>query len=412
MVSPNPDNFASTPASSSQTDPNAVAAESGAVILVTGAAGFIGYHTVRRLLAAGHTVVGLDSLNDYYDVSLKEARLAQCGIPVGIPAGDSIPAGAVPWNTPLSAGRYTFVRAQLEDAAALKRLFQEHRFSHVCHLAAQAGVRYSLTNPKVYVDSNVTGFLNLLESCRAVPPRHLVYASTSSVYGLNQQMPFHTERPADHPVSLYAATKKANEAMAHTYAHLFGLPCTGLRFFTVYGPWGRPDMALFLFTDAIINGRPITVFNNGEMQRDFTYVDDIVEGVTRVLFHPAQPADPDEDPEHDPSVSAAPFRLYNIGNGSPVPLMDFVRAVEEALGRTAEVQYAPMQPGDVAATWADVTPLERRFGFKPNTPVTEGVRRFVEWYLAYYRRSTDTATNGNAPERTTGPTAAGPKVPS
>ncbi|TVQ40441.1 MAG: NAD-dependent epimerase [Spirochaetaceae bacterium] len=376
-------------------------------MLVTGAAGFIGFHTVRRLLADGRRVVGLDSINDYYEVELKHARLAQCGID----------AADLQWNTPQSAsaapsapGAYTFVRARLEDADYLQRLFAEYRFSHVCHLAAQAGVRYSLTNPRAYVDSNLTGFLNLLEACRANPPRHLVYASTSSVYGLNRRMPFSPQRPADHPVSLYAASKKANEAMAHSYSHLFGLPATGLRFFTVYGPWGRPDMALFLFTRAMLAGKPITLFNNGNMQRDFTFVDDIVEGVVRVLFRPAAPvtstvADaasnpasraaaggraagaapvPATEPESDPSCSEAPWRIYNIGNGSPVALMDFVRAIEDALGRTARIEYAPMQPGDVAATWADCGPLEHEFGFRPRTAVADGVRRFVDWYLMYY----------------------------
>ncbi len=366
-------------------------------VLITGAAGFIGHHTVQRLLSDGHRVVGLDSINDYYEVELKHARLLQCGID----------AAALEWNSPVAAGAYTFVRAQLEDADYLGRLFAQHRFSHVCNLAAQAGVRYSLSNPRAYIDSNISGFLNLLEACRNHPPQHLVYASTSSVYGLNQDMPFRADRPADHPVSLYAASKKANEAMAHSYSHLFGLPTTGLRFFTVYGPWGRPDMALFLFTRAILAGRPITLFNHGNMQRDFTYVDDIVEGVTRTLFRPAAPAHDDENTDQDPSASPAPYRIYNIGNGTPVALLDFVRAIEDALGKKAQLDYAPMQPGDVEATWADCAPLQAALGFRPRTPVTEGVRRFVDWYQQYYHSPAPHASPGAPHAHTAPPRAQG-----
>ena len=332
-------------------------------VLVTGAAGFIGYHVARRLLKRGETVVGLDNLNAYYDVSLKEARLARLR---------EQPA-------------FTFAKVELADREAVAALFAAERPQGVIHLAAQAGVRYSLQNPHAYLDSNLAGFINILEGCRHNGVAHLVYASSSSVYGGNTRMPFSEHHNIDHPVSLYAATKKAIELMAHTYSHLFRLPTTGLRFFTVYGPWGRPDMALFLFTRAILEGRPIDVFNRGDMVRDFTYIDDIVEGVVRVLDRPAEP-DPAFDPARpDPSASNAPYRVFNIGNSRPTPLDDYIGALEEALGKKAQRRLLPMQPGDVPATSADTTELDRWVGFKPSTPVKEGVRRFVEWYREYYK---------------------------
>ena len=329
--------------------------------LVTGAAGFIGYHVAQRLLARSDTVVGLDNLNTYYDVSLKEARLARLEAHAG----------------------FRFARLNLEDRESMAALFASERPQRVVHLAAQAGVRYSLQNPHAYLDSNLAGFINILEGCRHNGVEHLVYASSSSVYGGNTRMPFSEHDNIDHPVSLYAATKKANELMAHTYSHLFRLPTTGLRFFTVYGPWGRPDMALFLFTKAILDGRPIDVFNHGNMVRDFTYIDDIVEGVVRVLDRTADP-DPAFDPARpDPATSNAPYRVFNIGNSQPTPLNEYIEALEEALGRKAERNLLPMQPGDVSATSADTTELDNWVGFKPSTPVREGVRRFVEWYREY-----------------------------
>jgi UDP-glucuronate 4-epimerase len=330
--------------------------------LVTGAAGFIGYHTCERLLARGDEVVGLDNVNDYYDPTLKEARLARLAPHAG----------------------FRFVRLDLADRDGMERLFRTGRFERVIHLAAQAGVRYSLTHPHAYVDSNLVGFLNVLEGCRHHGVRHLTYASSSSVYGANTAMPFSVHQNVDHPVSLYAATKKANELMAHTYSHLYGLPTTGLRFFTVYGPWGRPDMALFLFTKAILEGRPIDVFNHGKMQRDFTYIDDIVEGVVRTSDHVAQP-DPAWDGAHpDPATSRAPYRIYNIGNNNPVELMHLIATLEAALGRTAEKRMLPLQPGDVPATCADVEALVQDVGFAPKTPIETGVGRFVRWYREYY----------------------------
>ena len=331
-------------------------------ILITGAAGFIGFHLAKRLLELGETVTGLDNLNDYYDPALKTARLAQLQSRPG----------------------FRFVRLDLADRAGMKSLFEENRFGKVVNLAAQAGVRYSLQNPYAYIDSNVVGFLNILEGCRHTGVGHLVFASSSSVYGLNTKMPFSVHDNVDHPVSLYAATKKANELMAHTYAHLYGLPTTGLRFFTVYGPWGRPDMALFLFTRAILEGNPIDVFNHGRMQRDFTYIDDIIEGVVRVLDRIPEPDPGWSGSSPDPGTSPAPYRLYNIGNNSPVELMDFIAAIERALGRTAEKRMLPMQPGDVPATYADVESLTEAVGFKPATPIEEGIHRFVAWYREYY----------------------------
>jgi len=346
-------------------------------VLVTGAAGFIGFHTARRLLSRGDVVVGLDSINDYYDVRLKYGRLAQCGIE----------ERAIEYGKPLKSRTlpdYTFLQARLEDRQTIERLFNGEKFDVVINLAAQAGVRYSLTNPYAYIDANIVGFMNILESCRHAGVGHLVYASSSSVYGLNGKLPFSTHDSVDHPLSLYAATKKANELMAHTYSYLYGLPSTGLRFFTVYGPWGRPDMALFIFTKAIIEGRAIEVFNNGEMVRDFTYVDDIVEGVIRVADRPPEPNE-DWDPiEPDPARSTAPYAVYNIGNSHPVRLLAYIEALEEALGRKAEKRFLPMQPGDVPATAADVTDLERDFGYKPKTQVREGIARFVAWYKEFY----------------------------
>ncbi len=334
-----------------------------APILVTGAAGFIGYHTCEALLGRGDAVVGLDNMNSYYEVTLKEARLARL------------------------TGRdgFAFERVDVADLDALKSVFDRHAPEGVVHLAAQAGVRYSLQNPHAYVESNLVGFVNILECCRHGGVRHLVYASSSSVYGANTLMPFSVHHNVDHPVSLYAATKKANELMAHTYSHLYGLSTTGLRFFTVYGPWGRPDMALFLFTRAILEGRPIDLYNEGRMRRDFTYIDDIVEGVVRTLDRIPQGSQDWSGDHPDPGASRAPYRVYNIGNNQPVELMEFVSAIEDALGIKAEKRMMPMQPGDVPATWADVDDLMQDTGFRPATPIREGVRRFVEWYRSYYR---------------------------
>jgi len=332
-------------------------------ILVTGAAGFIGMHTSQVLLARGDEVVGIDNLNDYYDPSLKEARLARLA-----PHAD-----------------FRFVKLDVADRAGMEQLFAAEKFDRVIHLAAQAGVRYSLQNPHAYVDSNLVGFMNILEGCRHNAVEHLVYASSSSVYGGNTLMPFSEHHSVDHPISMYAATKKANELMAHTYSHLFGLPTTGLRFFTVYGPWGRPDMALFLFTKAILEGRPIDVFNHGKMRRDFTYVDDIVQGVVRTMDRVAE-GDPGFDPQRpDPGRSKAPFRVFNIGNHDPVELMSFIEAIEESLGRKAEKNFLPLQDGDVPATYADTAELRQWTDFQPATPVREGVGRFIEWYRGYYK---------------------------
>jgi UDP-glucuronate 4-epimerase len=333
-----------------------------AKILVTGAAGFIGFHTATRLLQRGDTVVGLDSLSDYYDVSLKEARLAQLR----------------------QHGGFRFEHLDVADRTRMPALFAREKFDRVVHLAAQAGVRYSLENPHAYVDANLVGFMNILEGCRHNPVQHLVYASSSSVYGANTAMPFAVHDNVDHPVSLNAATKKANELMAHCYSHLYRIPTTGLRFFTVYGPWGRPDMALFLFTKAILEGRPIEVFNHGKMQRDFTYIDDIVEGVVRVMDTVATPNASWSGDEPDPATSKAPYRLYNIGNNSPVQLGEMIALVEDTLGIKAQKLMRDMQPGDVPATYADVDDLVRDVGFKPATPLAEGIRRFVEWYKNYY----------------------------
>jgi len=332
-------------------------------VLVTGAAGFIGFHLSRRLLAEGVQVVGLDNLNDYYDVKLKQDRLALLS----------------------QDDKFTFVNLDLVDSVSITELFKKNSFQQVVNLAAQAGVRYSLENPKAYVDSNLSGFLNILEGCRHNQIKHLVYASSSSVYGLNTRMPFSVHDNVDHPLSLYAASKKANELMAHSYSHLYQIPVTGLRFFTVYGPWGRPDMALFLFTKAILQGEPIKVFNQGQMERDFTYVDDIVEGIVRLL--PTLPqANPDWDgADPDPGSSPAPYRLYNIGNHSPVKLLDFIAMIEKYLGCAARKELLPMQPGDVPATYADVEDLSRAVGFSPETPLERGIEEFVKWYRSYYK---------------------------
>lgn len=347
-------------------------------ILVTGTAGFIGYHLANRLLAEGHEVIGLDSINNYYDVSLKIGRLESAGIPRNQIAYKEL------LQSQTQSG-YQFMQLHLEDEAGLNSLFQEQGFDMVCHLAAQAGVRYSLKNPKAYIQSNIVGFSHILEVCRHFKIKHLVYASSSSVYGLNRKMPFSTQDHVDHPVSLYAASKKSNELMAHTYSHLFGLPTTGLRFFTVYGPWGRPDMALFLFTKAILSGQPIKVFNYGNMKRDFTYVDDIVEGVKRVTLSPPQLNETWEGSEKATSSSSAPYKVYNIGNNKPVKLLDFIEAIEQSTGKKAIKEMLPIQPGDVEETYADTSDLARDFDYQPNMPLEEGVRRFVEWYRGYYK---------------------------
>ena len=332
-------------------------------ILVTGAAGFIGFHVARRLLADGRSVVGLDNLNAYYDPALKQARLGEL-------------ANVAPFR---------FVKLDLADRAGMASLFDEHRFSRVVHLAGQAGVRHSLVDPHAYADANLTGFLNILEGCRHAKSRHLVYASSSSVYGANSALPFSTAQNVDHPLSLYGATKKANELMAHAYAHLFGLPATGLRFFTVYGPWGRPDMAMWLFTDAILAGRPIRLFNHGKMRRDFTYVDDVTEAVVRLIDRPPA-ADMQWSSERpDPATSRAPWRVFNIGNHTPVELTEVVRLIEDAVGKAATRELVPMQPGDVPATFADVDDLREAVGFAPATPIADGVRRFIAWYRAYHK---------------------------
>jgi len=331
--------------------------------LVTGTAGFIGYHVAERLLARGDEVTGLDNVNDYYDVRLKHARMARLDGKRG----------------------YDFIKLDVSDREGMEKAFARYKPDVVIHLAAQAGVRYSLTNPHAYVQSNLAGFMNILEGCRHQRVRHLVYASSSSVYGGNTRQPFSIHDNIDHPVSLYAASKKANELMAHTYSHLYDLPTTGLRFFTVYGPWGRPDMAMFLFTKAILEGKPIDVFNHGKMQRDFTYIDDIVEGIVRTADHLATPNPAYSSDAPDPGTSSAPYRVYNIGNDNPIELMDMIAVLERVLGRTAEKRMLPLQPGDVPATWADVADLTRDVGFKPATPIEEGIRRFVTWYREYYR---------------------------
>ncbi|MCW4469556.1 NAD-dependent epimerase [Flavobacterium sp. MFBS3-15] len=330
-------------------------------ILVTGAAGFIGYHLCERLLAMGHDVVGLDNINDYYDVNLKYGRLLQLGI--ADPADNVLQPSSI-------YDKFSFVKMGLEERQALPALFEQQQFDIVCNLAAQAGVRYSLQNPFAYIDSNIVGFMNILECCRNNNVKNLVYASSSSIYGLNDKIPFSTDDNVDNPISLYAATKKSNELMAHTYSHLFGIKTTGLRFFTVYGPWGRPDMAMFLFTDAILKDKPIQVFNEGRLSRDFTYIDDTVQGIVDTLF------DADKD---------TLYKVYNIGNSKPVKLLDFIAEIEKTIGREAKKDYLPMQPGDVERTWADVAPLAADFDYQPSTDISVGVEKFINWYKEYYK---------------------------
>ncbi|MEX0738030.1 MAG: NAD-dependent epimerase [Pseudohongiella sp.] len=351
-------------------------------ILVTGTAGFIGSHLAKRLLARGDEVVGLDSINDYYDPRVKFGRLERAGvtdtdIPFDLPFNEMLQSTSLP--------AYRFIRMQLEDAEAMQALFKAERFDAVCHLAAQAGVRYSLENPRAYIDANIVGFLNILESCRHHGVDNLCYASSSSVYGLNESLPFSTSDSVDHPISLYAASKKSNELMAHTYSHLFGIRTTGLRFFTVYGPWGRPDMALFLFTKAALAGEPIKVFNNGEMLRDFTYIDDIVEGLVRVIDNPASGNNKWDAKRPEPGSSSAPFKIYNIGNNNPVKLMDFIEAIEKAIGKPIEKIMLPLQAGDVPSTFANVDDLVEDLDYRPATPVQQGIDNFVVWYRDFFK---------------------------
>ncbi len=345
-------------------------------ILITGTAGFIGFHLANRL-SEEHEVFGIDSINDYYDVNLKFDRLREAGFPMRDHFADKYRS--------LNYDSYFFRKLDLADKLGLSEVFSEFKPEVVVNLAAQAGVRYSLTNPQAYIDANITGFLNILESCRHHSVKHLLYASSSSVYGLNKKMPFSVSDTVHHPVSLYAASKKSNELMAHTYSHLFGVPSTGLRFFTVYGPWGRPDMALFLFTKNILAGKPIRVFNHGKMERDFTYVDDIVEGIVRMIADIPVP-DPAWDPANpDPGSSSAPYRVFNIGNNQPVKLLDFIHAIEEKTGKSAIMNMEDIQPGDVEKTWADISGLVRNYDYKPDTPISLGIGRFVDWYRDYYR---------------------------
>jgi UDP-glucuronate 4-epimerase len=346
--------------------------------LVTGTAGFIGFHLAKKLLDRGDEVIGLDNINDYYDINLKYRRLGETGIDKNrISHGTLVQSKKYP--------NYQFIQLNLEDRDALFNLFEKHKFDIVCNLAAQAGVRYSLTNPYAYIESNIVGFINILEACRHNDVKHLVYASSSSVYGLNEEMPFSTLHNVDHPASLYAASKKSNELMAHTYSHLYKIPTTGLRFFTVYGPWGRPDMALFIFTRSILENRPVDVYNHGKMERDFTYIDDIAEGVLRVIDNPPHENTDWNSTRPDPSSSRAPYKIYNIGNNNPVKLLDFIKAIEDCLGKKAEKIMFPLQPGDVPSTWADVNDLEEDTGYKPDTPVKDGIEKFIKWYRSYYK---------------------------
>ncbi len=348
-------------------------------VLVTGTAGFIGFHLANRLIKDGFEVVGIDSINDYYSVSLKTDRLKAAGI-----AADNIEYNKIYKSNSLKG--YSFIQLKLEDKENLEALFKSQQFDIVVNLAAQAGVRYSITNPSAYIDSNIVGFANLLECCRHHNIKHFVYASSSSVYGLNESIPFQTDQTVDHPISLYAATKKSNELMAHVYSHLYNLPTTGLRFFTVYGPWGRPDMAMYLFTKAIINNEPIQVFNNGEMERDFTYVDDIVDGVVRVINNAPTGNTEWNGLNPQPSTSKAPYQLYNIGNSKPVKLTAFIEAIEKKLNKTAEKIMMPMQPGDVHKTYADVNDLANKLGYHPSTSIQHGVDNFIDWYVEYYKQ--------------------------
>lgn len=347
-------------------------------ILVTGTAGFIGSHLVERLVDRGDEVIGLDSINDYYDQRVKYGRLHRAGIAEQDIEYNQLISSSIHQN-------YRFIKLQLEDKENMDKLFQQEKFDAVCNLAAQAGVRYSLENPQAYIDANIIGFINILEACRHYGVKNLSYASSSSVYGLNEAFPFSTSDNVDHPISLYAASKKSNELMAHTYSHLYDIATTGLRFFTVYGPWGRPDMALFLFTKAALEGKPIKVFNNGDMLRDFTYIDDIVEGVVRVIDNPAQKNSSWTGKEPDPSGSSAPYKIYNIGNNDPVKLMDFITAIENALGLEIEKEMLPIQAGDVPATYANVDDLVDNLGYQPNTPIQEGVDQFVRWYRGFFK---------------------------
>ena len=352
-------------------------------ILVTGTAGFIGSHLTERLVARGDEVIGLDCINDYYDISVKYGRLQRTGIIENLEDGENIEYNKL--LTSSNNNNYKFIKLNLENKESMMKLFEEQNFDAVCNLAAQAGVRYSLINPDAYIDSNIVGFINILEACRHNGVKNLSYASSSSVYGLNESLPFSTEDSVDHPISLYAASKKSNELMAHTYSHLYGISTTGLRFFTVYGPWGRPDMALFLFVKAALEGKKIDVFNNGEMLRDFTYIDDIVEGVMRVIDNPAQKDNSWNGKDGRVSTSSAPYKIYNIGNNNPVKLMDFITAIEKKLGKTIEKNMMPIQAGDVPATYANVDDLVDDLDYKPATPIQEGVDRFVDWYLEFFK---------------------------
>ena len=346
-------------------------------ILVTGTAGFIGSHLAEVLIKRGDDIIGLDVINNYYDVNLKYSRLQKAGIEKDkIEKNKLVQSNVYP--------NYRFIKSDLQDKQTLTELFKNEQFDAVCNLAAQAGVRYSLSNPDAYIQSNIVGFVNILEACRHYKVKHLVYASSSSVYGLNEKMPLSTHHNVDHPISLYAASKKSNELMAHTYSHLFNLPTTGLRFFTVYGPWGRPDMALFIFTKAILNNQAIDVYNHGEMIRDFTYIDNIVEGIVRVIDNPPKGNTNWSGMQPEASSSIAPYKIYNIGNNNPVKLMDFIAAIENKLGKKAKKNMLPIQAGDVPATYADVDDLINDLNYKPNTPVTEGINKFIEWYMDYY----------------------------
>lgn len=350
-------------------------------VLITGTAGFIGFHLSNALITKGYDVVGLDNINDYYDVNLKYGRLEEPGIFKNL----------IEYNKKIKSDKfenYSFIKLNLEDQENISKLFADEKFDLVVNLAAQAGVRYSLENPHAYINSNILGFTNILEACRHNSIKHLVYASSSSVYGLNTKMPFSTKDNVDHPISLYAASKKSNELMAHTYSYLYSMPTTGLRFFTVYGPWGRPDMALFLFTKAILEDKAIDVYNYGNMQRDFTYIDDIVDGIVKVLENPPKGKDKIEDlsvERHDPSVSVAPYKIYNIGNSSPVKLTDFIDAIEKALNKKAKQNLMPIQPGDVEKTWADVKDLINDLDYKPATDINYGVTEFIKWYKSFYK---------------------------